>query len=184
MLLASLVTVFLFAASSSRLQVELVALFAVAVFNLWWPGSRRGLVAAITAVVVLGGGGAFIADKVAGGLDAAGHERSLPAHRPDGESDQAPSARRGRSRLPAEGEPGRLEERCPPSLFVSHTTPLTVLASLASSGYFSTPRSCSAPRRRSCVRSGSRTRSGSRSPRYSPALFVHSLFYSGFFEIP
>ena len=73
----------------------------------------------------------------------------------------------------------------PPSLFVSHTTPLTVFAELGIVGLALYAALLAGAGEGAPARVPARQRpSGSRSPRCSLALFVHSLFYSGFFEDP
>ena len=88
------------------------------------------LVAAITAVRRARGRRRFVADKVGGRLDAARHERPLPAHRPDGEGVRHhPLAGVGLGSQPQASQ-AVSKNGGPPSLFVSHTTPLTVAAEL------------------------------------------------------
>ena len=165
-------TVFLFAGLFfSYSQSSLVALFAVAVFISVVAGDRAvRLVAAVTAVVVLAGGGAFVADKVAGASTQ--RVTSDRSRRIDltVKVIRAPPARRRRPRLAAEGEPGRLEERRPAEpLRLAHDAADRRSPSSASSA--SLLYAALLARRREGAparRSGSTTRSGSRSPRCSP----------------
>ena len=109
MLLATLMTAFLFTGLVfSYSQSSLVALFAVAVFISVVAGDRAvRLVAAVTAVLVLAGGGAFVADKVAGAsTQRVTSDRSRRVQLTVKVIKQT-SARRRRARLPAEGQPGR-----------------------------------------------------------------------------
>ena len=120
-----------------------------------------------------------------GRFDATGDERPLAAHRPDGEGVQAAPARGRRPRLAAAGEPGGLEERRPADPASSRTRRRSrSLPSSASSGSRSTRRCSSAPARRCCACSGIDQAFGLALAAVFVALFVHSLFYSGFFEDP
>ena len=185
--LATVIVGFLFAGLFfSYSQSSLVALFAVAVFisvvagdrvvrhrrgrhRRARPRRRRGL----------------RRRQGRGRFDATRDERPLAAHRPDGEGVQAAPARGRRPRLAAAGEPGGVEERRPAdALRLAHDA---------------AHRRCRARRRRAralcgaarrrrprrcCACSGIEQAFGLALAAVFVALFVHSLFYSGFFEDP
>ena len=95
----------------------------------------------------LAGGGAFVADKVA---DASTQKATSDRSRRielTAQGVRAPPARRRRPRLAAAREPGGSPRNGgPPTLFVSHTTPLTVAAELGVVGL--ALYACAARRRR------------------------------------
>ena len=121
-----------------------------------------------------------------GRLDATRHERPLTADRPDGEGVRAAPARRASASARSRRRARRVvEERRPADLFVSHTTPLTVAAELGVVGLVLYAALLARRREGAAARVPASSKpSGSRSRPSSLALFVHSLFYSGFFEDP
>ncbi len=186
MLLASLVTVFLFAGLVfSYSQSSLVALFAVAVLISVVAGDRAvRLVAAITAVVVLAGGGAFIADKVAGAsTQRVTSDRSRRIDLTVKVIRHHPLVGVGLGSQPKASQ-AVSKNGGPPSLFVSHTTPLTVFAELGIVGLFLYAALLLGAAKALLRAFRLDNAFGLALASVFAALFVHSLFYSGFFEDP
>ena len=186
MLLASLVTVFLFAGLFfSYSQSSLVALFAVAVFISVVAGDRAvRLVAAITAVVVLAGGGAFVADKVAGAsTQRVTSDRSRRIDLTVKVIRHHPLVGVGLGSQPKASQ-AVSKNGGPPSLFVSHTTPLTVFAELGIVGLLLYAALLLGAAKALLRAFRLDNAFGLALASVFAALFVHSLFYSGFFEDP
>ena len=186
MLLASLVTVFLFAGLVfSYSQSSLVALFAVAVFISVVAGDRAvRLVAAITAVVVLAGGGAFVADKVAGAsTQRVTSDRSRRIDLTVKVIRHHPLVGVGLGSQPKASQ-AVSKNGGPPSLFVSHTTPLTVFAELGIVGLLLYAALLLGAAKALLRAFRLENAFGLALASVFAALFVHSLFYSGFFEDP
>jgi hypothetical protein len=184
--IAAVLVAFLFAGLFfSYSQSSMVALFGVAVFVSVIAGDRAvRLVAAVTAVLVIVGGGAFVADKVAGAsTQRVTSDRSRRIELTARVFAKHPfvgvglgSQPRASQEISANGGP--------PGLFVSHTTPLTVAAELGIIGLALY----------AALLVGT-SKALLRVFRLEPAfglalaavftgLFIHSLFYSGFFEDP
>jgi O-antigen ligase len=186
MVLAVLLSAFLFAGLFvSYSQSSLVALFCVALFVAVVAGGRVVRIAvAATAVLVIAAGGAFVADKVQGSsTQRVTSDRSRRIELTARVFVRNPLVGVGLGSQPRASQ--RVSENGgPPSFFVSHTTPLTVAAELglvglalytallagASKALFRVYR-LEAPL-------------GLALAAVFLALFVHSLFYSGFFEDP
>jgi hypothetical protein len=186
MFAAALLTAFLFAGLVfSYSQSSLVALFAVALFISVVAGDRTvRLVAAVTAVVVLAGGGAFVADKVAGAsTQRVTSDRSRRIDLTVKVIRHHPLAGVGLGSQPRASQ-AVSKNGGPPSLFVSHTTPLTVFAELGIVGLvLYTALLLGAAK--SLLRAFRLDNAfGLALASVFAALFVHSLFYSGFFEDP
>jgi hypothetical protein len=183
---AALVTAFLFAGLVlSYSQSSLVALFAVAMLISVVAGDRTvRIVAALTAVVVLAGGGAFVADKVAGAsTQRVTSDRSRRIDLTVKVIEKHPLVGVGLGSQPKASQEAS-KNGGPPSLFVSHTTPLTVAAELGIVGlvlYGALLLGAAKALLRSFrIDAPLGLAVGS----VFAALFVHSLFYSGFFEDP
>ena len=166
-------------------QSSLVALFGVAVFVSVVAGDRAvRLVAAITAVLVLAGGGAFVADKVAGAsTQRVTSDRSRRIDLTSRVFAQHPLMGVGLGSQPGATQ-AVSKNGGPPSLFVSHTTPLTVAAELGIVGlalYLALLVGASKALLRVFRIDAA---FGLALASVFLALFIHSLFYSGFFEDP
>jgi hypothetical protein len=186
MLLAALVTAFLFAGLVfSYSQSSLVALFAVAVFISVVAGDRAvRILAAITAVIVLAGGGAFVADKVAGAsTQRVTSDRSRRIDLTVKVIRHHPLAGVGLGSQPRASQ-AVSKNGGPPSLFVSHTTPLTVFAELGILGILLYTALLLGAAKALLRAFRLESAFGLALASVFAALFVHSLFYSGFFEDP
>jgi hypothetical protein len=186
MLLAALVTAFLFAGLVfSYSQSSLVALFAVAVFISVVAGDRAvRILAAITAVIVLAGGGAFVADKVAGAsTQRVTSDRSRRIDLTVKVIRHHPLAGVGLGSQPKASQ-AVSKNGGPPSLFVSHTTPLTVFAELGILGILLYTALLLGAAKALLRAFRLESAFGLALASVFAALFVHSLFYSGFFEDP
>ena len=186
MLLSSLVIGFLFAGLViSYSQSSLVALFAVAVFISVVAGDRTvRLVAAATAVLVLAGGGAFVADKVAGAsTQRVTSDRSRRVQLTVKVIQRHPLVGVGLGSQPRASQEVS-KNGGPPSLFVSHTTPLTVFAELGIVGLVLYVALLAGAARALLRTFRLEAAFGLALASVFVALFVHSLFYSGFFEDP
>ena len=186
MLLAAIVTAFLFAGLVfSYSQSSLVALFAVAVMISVVAGDRAvRLVAAVTAVVVLAGGGAFVADKVAGAsTQRVTSDRSRRVELTVKVIKKHPLAGVGLGSQPKASQ-AVSKNGGPPSLFVSHTTPLTVFAELGIAGLALYTLLLLGAAKALLRAFRLENAFGLALASVFAALFVHSLFYSGFFEDP
>jgi putative inorganic carbon (hco3(-)) transporter len=184
--LASVIIALLFAGLFfSYSQSSLVALFAVAVFISVIAGDRVvRLVAAGTAVLVLAGGGAFVADKVAGAsTQRVTSDRSRRIDLTAKVFKQHPLVGVGLGSQPRASQ-AVSKNGGPPTLFVSHTTPLTVAAELGIVG-LALYAALLAGAAKALLRVFRIERAfGLALAAVFVALFVHSLFYSGFFEDP
>jgi putative inorganic carbon (HCO3(-)) transporter len=186
LLLGAGVIAFLFAGLFySYSQSSLVALFCVAAFIAVVAGDRTvRIVAAVTAVLVIAGGGAFVADKVAGAS-----------------TQRVTSDRSRRIDLTAQvfalhplvgvglgSQPGATQAVSknggPPSLFVSHTTPLTVAAELGIVGLVLYVALLAGAAKALLRVFRIEAAFGLALTAVFLALLVHSLFYAGFFEDP
>jgi hypothetical protein len=183
---ATLAIGFLFAGLFySYSQSSLVALFCVAFFVSVVAGDRVvRLVAALTAVLVLAGGGAFVADKVAGAsTQRVTSDRSRRIELTRKVFVQHPLVGVGLGAQPRASQ-AVSKNGGPPTLFVSHTTPLTIAAELGLVGlalYVALLAGAS----RVLLRVFRIERTfGLALAAVFVALFVHSLFYAGFFEDP
>ncbi len=184
--LAAIVIGFLFAGLFfSYSQSSLVALFAVAVFISVVAGDRAvRIAAAATAVLVLAGGGAFVADKVAGAsTQRVTSDRSRRIDLTAKVVRHHPLLGVGLGSQPRASQ-AVSRNGGPPSLFVSHTTPLTVAAELGVIG-LALYAWLLAGAAKALLRVFRLDRPfGLALAAVFVALFVHSLFYSGFFEDP
>ena len=162
-----------------------MALFAVAVFISVVAGDRLvRIVAAATAVLVLAGGGAFVADKVAGAsTQRVTSDRSRRIDLTAKVFGQHPLVGVGLGSQPKASQ-AVSKNGGPPTLFVSHTTPLTVAAELGVVG-LALYAALLAGAAKALLRVFRIERAfGLALAAVFVALFVHSLFYSGFFEDP
>jgi hypothetical protein len=184
--IASVVVAFLFAGLFfSYSQSSLVALFAVAVFISVVAGDKVvRLVAAGTAVLVLAGGGAFVADKVAGAsTQRVTSDRSRRIDLTAKVFREHPLVGVGLGSQPNASQ-AVSKNGGPPTLFVSHTTPLTVAAELGIVG-LALYAALLAGAAKALLRVFRIEHAfGLALAAVFVALFVHSLFYSGFFEDP
>ena len=184
--LAAAIVAFLFAGLFfSYSQSSLVALFSVAVFISVVAGDRViRLVAAGTAVLVLAGGGAFVADKVAGAsTQRVTSDRSRRIDLTARVFREHPLAGVGLGSQPRASQ-AVSKNGGPPTLFVSHTTPLTVAAELGIVG-LALYAALLAGAARALLRVFRLEHAfGLALAAVFVGLFVHSLFYSGFFEDP
>jgi hypothetical protein len=186
LVLATLIVGFLFAGLFfSYSQSSLVALFAVAVFISVVAGDRVvRIVAAGTAVLVLAGGGAFVADKVAGAsTQRVTSDRSRRIDLTAKVFRQHPLVGVGLGSQPRSSQ-AVSKNGGPPTLFVSHTTPLTVAAELGVVG-LALYAALLVGAAKALLRVFRIEQAfGLALTAVFVALFVHSLFYSGFFEDP
>jgi hypothetical protein len=184
--LASALIAFLFVGLAfSYSQSSLVALGAVALFITAVAGDRVVRIAvAIAVVLVLVGGGAFVADKTATASTArVTSDRSRRVSLTAQVFKQHPLVGVGLGSQPRASQ-GVSKNGGPPSLFVSHTTPLTVASELGIVGLvLYTALLVGAAR---SLRRAFRLEAafGLALAAVFVALFVHSLFYAGFFEDP
>ncbi len=167
-------------------QSSLVALFCVAVFISVVAGDKGvRLAAAATAVLVLVGGGAFVADKVAGATtQRVTSDRSRRVDLTARVFAQHPVVGVGLGSQPRASQ-AISPNGGPPSLFVSHTTPLTIGAELGLVGLllYASLLIGSAMALLRAFRLDAAF--GLAVAAVFAALFVHSLLYSGgFFEDP
>jgi O-antigen ligase/polysaccharide polymerase Wzy-like membrane protein len=186
MLAATALVAFLFAGLFfSYSQSSLVALFCVAVFISVVAGDRLvRIVAALTAVVVLAGGGAFVADKVAGAsTQRVTSDRSRRIDLTTKVFVHHPLVGVGLGSQPRASQ-AVSKNGGPPTLFVSHTTPLTVAAELGVIGV-ALYAAVLAGASWALLRVFRLDRPfGLALAAVFASLFVHSLFYAGFFEDP
>ena len=186
MVLASALVAFLFAGVFfSYSQSSLVALFGVAVFISVIAGDRVvRLAAAITAVIVLAGGAAYVADKVAGtSTQRVTSDRSRRISLTAKVFEQHPLVGVGLGSQPTASQADS-KIGGPPTLFVSHTTPLTVGAELGLVGLalYAAVLAGAAMALRRVFRIEAAFGLGLAA--VFVALFFHSLSYAGFFEDP
>jgi len=186
MVLASAVIAFLFAGIFfSYSQSSLVALFGVAVFISVVAGDRVvRLAAALMAVIVLAGGAAFVADKVAGAsTQRVTSDRSRRISLTTKVFEQHPLLGVGLGSQPRASE---LDSKIggPPTLFVSHTTPLTVGAELGIVGLALYAALLAGAAKALLRVFRLEAAFGLALAAVFVALFLHSLSYSGFFEDP
>ncbi len=184
--IAAVVVAFLFAGLFfSYSQSSMVALFGVALFVSVIAGDRAvRIVAAVTAVLVIVGGGAFVADKVAGAsTQRVTSDRSRRIDLTARVFAKHPlvgvglgSQPRASQEISANGGP--------PSLFVSHTTPLTVAAELGIVGLALYTALLVGTSKALLRVFRLEPAFGLALSAVFTALFIHSLFYSGFFEDP
>ena len=186
MMIAVVIVAFLFAGLFfSYSQSSLVALFGVALFVSMIAGDRAvRLVAAVTAVLVIAGGSAFIADKVAGAsTQRVTSDRSRRIALAARVFAKHPLAGVGLGSQPRASQ-ALSANGGPPSLFVSHTTPLTVAAELGIVG-LALYAALLAGASKALLRAFRLEAAfGLALAAVFAALFIHSLFYSGFFEDP
>ncbi len=162
-----------------------MALFGVAVFVAVVAGDRAvRLVAAATAVLVIAGGGAFVADKVAGAsTQRVTSDRSRRIDLTARVFAEHPLVGVGLGSQPRASQAVSANGG-PPSLFVSHTTPLTVAAELGVIG-LALYAALLAGASKALLRVFRLDAAfGLALAAVFLGLFVHSLFYSGFFEDP
>ena len=178
--------VFLFAGLFfSYSQSSLAALFAVALLVVIVAGDRPlRLGAAVIAVLVIAAGGALVANKAASaGTQRATSDRSRRIELTAKVIAHHPLVGVGIGSQPYASQ-GESKDGGPAALFVSHTTPLTVLAELGIIG-FSVYLALLAGATRALARVWRLDRVfGLALGGVFVALFVHSCFYSGFFEDP
>jgi hypothetical protein len=182
LLVAFLFTGLLFSYSQS----SLVALFCIAVFISVIAGDRAvRLVAAGTAVLVIAGGGAFVADKIAGAsTQRVTSDRSRRVTLTAKVFENHPFLGVGLGSQPRASQAASTNGG-PPSLFVSHTTPLTIGAELGLVGlaFYAALLAGSARILLRVYRIEAVL--GLALAAVFGALFAHSLLYSGgFFEDP
>ena len=184
--IAAVIVAFLFAGLFfSYSQSSMVALFGVALFVSVIAGDRAvRIVAAVTAVLVIVGGGAFVADKVAGAST-----QRVTSDR----SRRIDLTARVFAKHPLVGvglgsQPRASQEISsnggPPALFVSHTTPLTVAAELGIIGLALYTALLVGTSKALLRVFRLEPAFGLSLAAVFTALFIHSLFYSGFFEDP
>ncbi len=185
-LLAAAAVLFLFAGLFfSYSQSSFVALFAVAVFVSVIAGDRAvRIAAAMIAVVVLAGGGAFVADKVAGAsTQRVTSDRSRRVELTTKVFVQHPLVGVGLGSQPTASQ-AVSKNGGPPTLFVSHTTPLTVAAELGLVGLLLYTAVLAGAARALLRVYRLEAPFGLALAAIFTTLFVHSLFYAGFFEDP
>jgi putative inorganic carbon (HCO3(-)) transporter len=186
LLLASGLIAFLFAGLFySYSQSSLVALFGVAVFIVAVAGDRTvRLIAAITAVLVLAGGGAFVADKVAGAsAQRVTSDRSRRIDLTTKVFVQHPLVGVGLGSQPRASQAAS-KNGGPPSLFYSHTAPLTVAAELGIVGLVLYVALLAGAAKALLRVFRLEAAFGLALAAVLAALFLHSLSYAGFFEDP
>ncbi len=186
LLLAAGVIAFLFAGLFySYSQSSLVALFGVAVFIVVVAGDRTvRLVAAITAVLVLAGGGAFVADKVAGAsTQRVTSDRSRRIDLTTKVFVQHPLVGVGLGSQPRASQ-AVSKNGGPPSLFFSHTTPLTIASELGIVGLALYVALLAGAAKALMRVFRLEAAFGLALAAVFAALFLHSLSYAGFFEDP
>jgi len=184
--LASLVIAFLFVGLAfSYSQSSLVALGAVALFISVVAGDRVvRIAAAIAVVLVLVGGGAFVADKTATASTArVTSDRSRRVSLTAQVFRQHPLVGVGLGSQPRASQ-AVSKNGGPPSLFFSHTTPLTVAAELGVVGLMLYAALLVGAARSLLRVFRLEAAFGLALAAVFVALFVHSLFYAGFFEDP
>ena len=184
--IAAVVVAFLFAGLFfSYSQSSLVALFGVAVFVSVVAGDRAvRVVAAATAVLVIAGGGAFVADKVAGAsTQRVTSDRSRRIDLTARVFAKHPLVGVGLGSQPAASQ-AISANGGPPALFVSHTTPLTVAAELGVVGLALYAALLAGSSKALLRVYRLEAAFGLALAAVFLGLFVHSLFYSGFFEDP
>ena len=186
MAIAAVVVAFLFAGLFfSYSQSSLVALFGVAVFVSVVAGDRAvRVVAAFTAVLVIVGGGAFVADKVAGAsTQRVTSDRSRRIDLTARVFAKHPLVGVGLGSQPRASQAVSANGG-PPGLFVSHTTPLTVAAELGIVGLALYAALLLGAAKALLRVFRLEPAFGIALAAVFAALFIHSLFYSGFFEDP
>ncbi len=184
--IAAVAVAFLFAGLFfSYSQSSLVALFGVAVFVSVVAGDRAvRLVAAVTAVLVIAGGGAFVADKVAGAsTQRVTSDRSRRINLTARVFAKHPLVGVGLGSQPRASQ-AISANGGPPGLFVSHTTPLTVAAELGVVGLALYAALLAGASKALLRVFRLEAAFGLALAAVFLGLFVHSLFYSGFFEDP
>lgn len=184
--IAAVIVAFLFAGLFfSYSQSSLVALFGVAVFISVVAGDRAvRLAAAATAVLVVVGGGAFVADKVAGAsTQRVTSDRSRRIELTASVFAKHPLVGVGLGSQPRASQ-ALSANGGPPSLFVSHTTPLTVAAELGLVGLALYAALLAGVSKALLRLFRLEPAFGLALAAVFLALFIHSLFYSGFFEDP
>ena len=184
--IAAVIVAFLFAGLFfSYSQSSLVALFGVAVFVSVVAGDRAvRLAAAVTAVLVVVGGGAFVADKVAGAsAQRVTSDRSRRIELTASVFAKHPLVGVGLGSQPRASQ-ALSANGGPPSLFVSHTTPLTVAAELGIVGLALYAALLAGVSKALLRLFRLEPAFGLALAAVFLALFIHSLFYSGFFEDP
>ncbi len=184
--IAAVIVAFLFAGLFfSYSQSSLVALFGVAVFISVVAGDRAvRLAAAVTAVLVVVGGGAFVADKVAGAsAQRVTSDRSRRIELTASVFAKHPLVGVGLGSQPRASQ-ALSANGGPPSLFVSHTTPLTVAAELGIVGLALYAALLAGVSKALLRLFRLEPAFGLALAAVFLALFIHSLFYSGFFEDP
>lgn len=184
--IAAVIVAFLFAGLFfSYSQSSLVALFGVAVFISVVAGDRAvRLAAAVTAVLVVVGGGAFVADKVAGAsTQRVTSDRSRRIELTASVFAKHPLVGVGLGSQPRASQ-ALSANGGPPSLFVSHTTPLTVAAELGIVGLALYAALLAGVSKALLRLFRLEPAFGLALAAVFLALFIHSLFYSGFFEDP
>lgn len=184
--IAAVIVAFLFAGLFfSYSQSSLVALFGVAVFVSVVAGDRVvRLAAAVTAVLVVVGGGAFVADKVAGAsTQRVTSDRSRRIELTASVFAKHPLVGVGLGSQPRASQ-ALSANGGPPSLFVSHTTPLTVAAELGIVGLALYAALLAGVSKALLRLFRLEPAFGLALAAVFLALFIHSLFYSGFFEDP
>lgn len=186
LLLGTALIVFLFGGLFySYSQSSLVALFGVALFIVVVAGDRAiRLVAVLTAVLVLAGGGAFLADKVAGAsTQRVTSDRSRRIDLTAKVFVQQPVAGVGLGSQPRASQAAS-KNGGPPGLFYSHTTPLTVAAELGIIGLI-LYAAVLAGAAMALLRVYRLEKAfGLALAAVFLGLFLHSLSYAGFFEDP
>jgi O-antigen ligase len=184
--LASLVIAFLFVGVAfSYSQSSLVALGAVALFISIVAGDRVvRIAAAIAIVLVLVGGGAFVVDKTATASTArVTSDRSRRVTLTAQVFRQHPLVGVGLGSQPVATQ-AVSKNGGPPSLFFSHTTPLTVAAELGLVGLVLYAALLAGAAKALLRAFRLEAAFGLALGSVFVALFVHSLFYAGFFEDP
>jgi O-antigen ligase len=185
-LLASGLIAFLFVGLAfSYSQSSLVALAAVAVFVSVVAGDRVvRIAAAVAVVVVLAGGGAFVADKTAtASTERVTSDRSRRVSLTAKVFRQHPLVGVGLGSQPRASQ-AVSKNGGPPTLFFSHTTPLTVAAELGLVGLVLYAALLAGAAKALLRAFRVEAALGLALAAVLVALFVHSLFYSGFFEDP
>ncbi len=186
MLLATAIVVFLFAGLFfSYSQSSFVALFAVALFVTVIAGDRAVRIAAVAvAVVVIAGGGAFVADKVAGAsTQRVTSDRSRRIDLTSKVFVHHPLLGVGLGSQP-EATQRVSKVGGPPTAFVSHTTPLTIAAELGLVGLVLYAAVLAGAAKALLRTYRLDAAFGVALAAVFVTLFVHSLFYAGFFEDP
>jgi O-antigen ligase len=148
-------------------------------------GDRAVRVAAIAVlVVVLAGGGAFVADKVAGAsTQRVTSDRSRRIELTTKVFVHHPLVGVGLGSQPTASQ-AVSKNGGPPTLFVSHTTPLTIAAELGIVGVLLYAAVLAGAAKALLRAYRIQAALGLSLAAVFVTLFVHSLFYAGFFEDP